>query len=434
MDVVADVVTLARQLRRSVAALAACLFATLLACTAGQAPPAGRDSGGEADAPGPGGDPGPSPSDELFDPELVPHFQIELPAASLAALARAPAEYVSGTFRYGNESVNNVGVRIKGEATKRTLREKAAFKLKFDAFVPDQTFRGLRRLTLNNLTEDATFLAERLAYQVFRAARVPAPRAANALVSVNGTLFGLYANVETEDKTFLRRWFASDDGNLYEEGQRDFLPGNETTFELETNEPRNDRSDLTALIDALARSTPETLLEDLGRQLDVPHFFRFTALEAIVNQWDMYAYTRFYPNNFRLYRDPSSNKFVFLPWGMDMALKDFRGQGDHIAVFALAHENNRASAPVTAGLIFRLCMGSAPCKAAYSAVLRDMVTLFEGLALEQTATRAFDQVRPHVLADPRKEFGQSDIDLMRETMLRIIRERPARIRAQLGGQ
>jgi hypothetical protein len=41
-------------------------------------------------------------------------------------------------------------------------------------------------------------------------------------VYVNGKAFGVYANLETEDKPFLRRWFASDDGNLYEEGQRDF--------------------------------------------------------------------------------------------------------------------------------------------------------------------------------------------------------------------
>jgi hypothetical protein len=61
---------------------------------------------------------------------------------------------------------------------------------------------------------------------------------------VNGQAYGLYANVEAEDKTFLRRWFTSDDGNLYEEGQTDFVSGAEQTFDLETNETANDRSDL----------------------------------------------------------------------------------------------------------------------------------------------------------------------------------------------
>ncbi len=375
--------------------------------------------------------PGATASDELYDPERIPHFFIELPPASVTALGAQPEVYARGTFRYGNETVSNVGVRIKGEATKRTLAQKAAFKIKFDEFVPDQSFRGLRRLTLNNLTEDATYLAERLAYSVFRAAGLPAPRAANALVTVNGTLFGLYVNVETEDKTFLRRWFASDAGNLYEEGQQDFLPGKEAAFDLETNETRNDRSDLTALINVIAASRPETLLTDLGQQIDLPHFFRFTALEAIVNQWDMYAYTRFYPNNFRLYRDPTQNKFVFLPWGMDMSLKDFRGRGEHIGVFALAREYNGPAARITAGLIFQLCMRSAPCKSAYAASLREMLTLFEGLALDKTAERAYAQIRPHIAADPRKEIRPAEIERMVALMLRIIRERPARIRADL---
>ena len=126
-------------------------------------------------------------SDELFDADRVPRFEIELPPASMAALAQDPKTYVRGTFRYGSEVVSDIGVRIKGEATLRALA-KAAFKLKFDEFVPNQIFRGLRRLTLNNMIEDATFLAERLAYHVFRAAGLPAPRANSALVTVNGSL------------------------------------------------------------------------------------------------------------------------------------------------------------------------------------------------------------------------------------------------------
>ena len=321
---------------------------------------------------------GPGPSDELYDPDRVPRFDLELPPASVAALNANPRQYVRGTFRYGGETVADVGVRLKGEATLRPLSRKAPFKIKFDEFVPDQTFRGLRRMTLNNLTEDASFLAERLSYHVFRAAGLPAPRANNALVTVNGQPYGLYANIETEDKTFLRRWFASDDGNLYEEGQVDFLPGNDARFELETNEQRNDRTDLRALITAVQGAGEGTLLTDLEASLDTAHFLRFTAAEAVVNQWDMYGYTRFYPNNFRLYHDPGRGKFVFLPWGMDMSLKDFRGRGDHIGVYTPARQFNNPAGPVTGGLIFLRCLRSVPCKAAYTAHLQEMLRLFEG--------------------------------------------------------
>jgi spore coat protein CotH len=372
------------------------------------------------------------PGDELYDPERVPRFDLELPPASVMALAQNPRAYVRGTFRYGEETVADVGIRLKGEATLRPLTRKAPFKIKFDEFVPDQSFRGLRRMTLNNLLEDASFLAERLSYHLFRTAGLPAPRANNAVVYVNGMLYGVYANVETEDKTFLRRWFTSDAGNLYEEGQVDFLPGNETRFELETNEQRNDRTDLRGLIAALQAATDATLLADLDGALDTTHFLRFTAAEAVVNQWDMYGYTRFYPNNFRLYRDPSRNKFVFIPWGMDMSLKDFRGRGDHIGVYTPARQFNNPGGPVTGGLIFQRCLRAAACKAAYTEQLREMLRLYESVGLDRLAERYYAQIKAQVYADPRKEITNAQFERGYMTVLRIIRERPMAIRTEIG--
>jgi hypothetical protein len=377
------------------------------------------------------GAPGPSPSEELYDPEVVPRFDIELDDAARAALALDPRSYVHGRFKYGNEMLADVGVRLKGEASLRTLDEKPPFKIKFDEYVPNQTFRGLRRMTFNNMVEDPSFVAERLSYEVFRAANLPAPRANSAQVFLNGKPCGVYANVETEDKTFLRRWFASDAGNLYEEGQKDFLPGNDLAFELETNEGKNDRSDLTAFIASIAGARDETLLADLDAQLDTAHFLRFTAMEAVVNQWDMYGYTRFYPNNFRIYRDPAQAKFVFLPWGMDMSLKDFRSMGDHIAIFEPARRYNNPRGPITGGVIFQRCLHSPACTAAYTATLRQMLAVFETLDLGQRAQHHYQQIKALVYADPRKEISNAAFEAGFATVVRIIRERPAKIRAEL---
>jgi spore coat protein CotH len=379
-----------------------------------------------------GADASAAASEELYDPQRLPRFDIELPPASVAALGGNPRQYVRGTFRYGNETVTDVGVRLKGESTLRPLTRKAPFKIKFDEYVPDQTFRGLRRMTLNNMLEDPSFMAERLSYYAFRSAGLPAPRANSAIVYLNGSPCGVYANIETEDKTFLRRWFASDAGNLYEEGQVDFLPGNETRFELETNEQRNDRTDLRTLIAAVQSAGDETVLADLERALDTDHFLRFTAVEALVNQWDMYGYTRFYPNNFRLYHDPSRGKFVFIPWGMDMSLKDFRGRGDHIGIYSPARQYNNPNGPITGGLIFQRCLRSATCKNAYTTQLRELLRLFESLALEAVAERYYAQIKDQVYADPRKEVSNAAFERGYATVRRIIRERPTTIRAEIG--
>jgi hypothetical protein len=405
-----------------------------------QTSPPPVDAARAVDVPPPA-DTGPPPpsSDELFDPEKVPRFDFTIPKASIDQLNAVkdehdPAQeiYVHASFRYGNEELADVGLRIKGEASFRRLNQKPAFKIKFDEFVDKQSFHGLRRLTLNNMAEDPSFVAERLAYHVFRAAKLPSPRCNHAVVYVNGTLFGIYANVETEDKTFLRRWFTDDSGNLYEEGQKDFLPGAETSFDLETNEPKNDRTDLKGLIAALAAATPATFLTELGKSLDTTHFLQFTAAEAAVNQWDMYGYTVFYPNNFRMYHDPTPGKFVFLPWGMDMSMKPYRDSGKpHIRIFELARQYDQRNGPVTAGLIFQRCLLSPACKTAYAAAVAQMADVYEGAGLEAVARRVYEQIRPHVMADTRKEYTPAQFERGFESVIRTIRERPAAMRADV---
>jgi spore coat protein CotH len=392
-----------------------------------------RDTSAPPDAPDPG-------SDEIFDPARLPRFDIDLPQASIDALNKVtgpsdPAQdtYVHAGFRYNGENLPDIGLRIKGEGSFRKLDKKAPFKLKFDEYVKTLAFHGLKRLTLNNMVEDPSFLAERMAYYVFRAAKLPAPRCNSALVYVNGTFYGVYANVEAEDKPFLRRWFANDGGNLYEEGQKDFVPGAETAFDLETNETANDRSDLANLIAVFQSATPANFLTTVGTALDTQHYLRFTAAEAAVNQWDMYGYTVFYPNNFRIYNDPTTKKFVFLPWGMDMSMKPFRdSKKPHIRIFELARSGDRATGAVTAGLLLQRCLESAECKAAYAAAVREIVAIYEGANLEAVGTSYYDQIKAQVMADPRKEYTMAAFETGFQAMIKTIRERPAAIRADLG--
>lgn len=378
-------------------------------------------------------------NDEVFDPTVVPVFEIELPQESLDALSQrqqwddpANKEYVRGTFRYGNIVLEDVGVRFKGEGSFRPLTEKSAWKLKFDVFVEDQNLMGLKRMALNNMVEDPSFLAERLAYHVYRALGLPAPRCNSALVVVNGEPYGLYANVEPEDKPFLRRWFADDDGNLYEEGQSDFVPGAENAFDLETNEMENDRTDLVTLIDVAGRAGTTAPWSELDTILDTEHFLLFTAAEAAVNQWDMYAYTRFYPNNFRLYNDPSTGLFSFLPWGMDLSMKPFRDSGKpHIGIFELARQGDFDGGRVIAGLLFQRCIEDAECRARYVEKVTHAANTYEALGLEALAAAYYEQVWAHVEADPRKEYSMDEFEQGYVNLLSTIQTRVAAMRADI---
>lgn len=373
------------------------------------------------DGGGPGPDaalPPPDDSAELYDQGNLPRFAIDLPPASVAALEADPFAYAPGTLHYGAESVANIGVRLKGEWNFRPLSAKASFKLHFDEYVPGQTFRGLRHMNLNNALEDPSFIAERMVYATFRAAGLPAPRCNNAVVTVNGELYGVYVNVETEDKTFLRRWFASDDGNIYEEAGVDFTVGSETTWELETNETVNDRSDLIALIAAIDAASDDTLLEDLAGVLDTTRFLRYCALEGIVNQWDGYAYTHYGPNNFRVYAEPGGGLFNLIPWGMDMAMKPVDGQ-TYVPIYDAR------------GMLLQRCLAGASCRAAYEATVREMTDLFEAQGFPAIVDTYRAQILADVLADPRREVDQFTYDTFHGIVRDFVTERPASVRAEL---
>jgi spore coat protein CotH len=373
------------------------------------------DGDGDADADADADD----PSAILYDPDELPTFELELSQESMDALEADWRTYVRGNLRYGDETITDIGVRLKGEWTWRDLSGKAAFKLKFDEFVPEQRFHGLRRMTWNTAIEDPSFVAERIAYEVFRDVGLPAPRANSAIVTMNGELMGVYVNIETEDKTFLSRWFASNGGNLYEEKAHELLPGTEEEFwELETNEEENDRSDLTALFAAIDGAGDDTFADDVAGVLDVDAFLGFSAAEGILNQWDGYAYTQYGPNNFRIYNDDSTGLFHFLPWGMDMALKP-RGEDEGIDL----------DAPT--GMVMQRCLESAPCAARYWVIVGEIADAMDGMDLVARAIRYHDQIAAAVAADPRREITLERFEQRTTTVQNFLAGRPDSARADI---
>jgi CotH kinase protein len=104
-------------------------------------------------------------------------------------------------------TIKNIGLRLKGQASRGD--SKFPMKIKFDAFVKGQKFLGLKRMTLNNMVQDPSFIHEATAYKLYRAVGVPAPRTGYSRVFIQGTYFGLYLNIESIDKVFGKRWFPS---------------------------------------------------------------------------------------------------------------------------------------------------------------------------------------------------------------------------------
>jgi hypothetical protein len=255
-------------------------------------------------------DGGGEPFVDIYDPDLIPKFEITLDPAAIAVftstLEADQKTWVHGRFKYGTTEFADVGVRRKGTSTFRAMPAKVALKIKFDKYVKGQRFMGLTDLTLNNQTSDPTYLTERLAYHVFRSAGLPAQRANASRVFINGEDYGLHATVETPNKQLLARLFGSKANTLYEQAYgSEWTPGFEEGFEVQEGD--GTRSDLTLLFQSVAAARPASLLADVAPHLDTTGFLDHCAAEAAIGDYDGYAYASWGAGTYYLAGDTSAD-------------------------------------------------------------------------------------------------------------------------------
>jgi len=300
-------------------------------------------AGGEAGAPDAAPDAAPPMADAsapdagfdytevLFEPDHLLEVRVEMAEAAWDAMRRQgrdgsifvgedcmdqPFESVftwfGATVTVDGETIENAGIRKKGFFG--SLSEtKPSLKIRFDKFIEGQLLQGVKRMTFNNARQDPTFLRQCLSYQIFRAAGVPAPRCNFAHVEINGDDMGVYVHVESIKRPFLRRFFADDEGHLYEGTLSDFREGWTATIEQKTSEEIPYTAPIDGLVAAL-RVDDDGLIDALSAVIDLDAFLTFWAVEIIVAHWDGYSGNT---NNFYFYDDPTSGLIHFIPWGTD---------------------------------------------------------------------------------------------------------------------
>ena len=159
--------------------------------------------------------------EDPFQPDRVAVVRIRIPQKDWQWLLANPRaeQYVRADFQYDNQIIHNVAVRPKGNSSLMSVAgsgsPRLSLKIDFNFFNSAQSFRGLKKLCLNNGFSDPSFIREVLGYEIFDQMGLPSPRTAFVDVFVNDLHLGLYTQVEPIDKAFLTRHFANPDGNLY---------------------------------------------------------------------------------------------------------------------------------------------------------------------------------------------------------------------------
>ena len=307
------------------------------------------------------------PAGRLFEPGHVVEVAIEMAPADWDVLRRQtrswwdvaaaenkaclvqpfakPFDWFSATVTVDGVRRDRVAVRKKGFLGSLN-EERPALKVRFDRFVEGQTLSGLKRLTLNNSVQDPTWLKQCLSYRVFEKAGLPVPYCNFAHVTLNGRDLGLYVHLESVDRRWVRRYFPKDEGDLWEGEFSDFRTEWLGTFEKkgeveDDDQTQVDRRSLADVAGAVASSTPDAQVRArLEELVDFDGFMRFWAAEKVLEHWDGYANN---VNNFFLYRDPATSRFVFAPAGTDqITVPDpFSATKPPVSVYATGVVSNR---------------------------------------------------------------------------------------------
>jgi len=297
----------------------------------------------------------------FYNPLVVSNVNLTLPQASVNELNNNPGttvyQHASVTLTTADGKITtlaDIGVRLKGQATRTNLYGKAPLKLKFDAFVPGQKFMGLTRMTLNSMVQDPSFVHEDIAYRLYRAMGIIAPRTTYSWVTLNGADFGLYMNIESVDAQMLKRWVTPKhlySSNCYLADLTYYQSGC-----YDTNYGDTDRSDLNAAI-AVSIYDGADWWREVNKVADMTSVINLMATDIYTSNWD--GYTDVVQNNYYLVFD-LNGKLRIIPWGQDGAFPsdgsaqlDWLGQGPAFRNFG----NQQRS------VMLRKCVAYEPCAA-----------------------------------------------------------------------
>lgn len=293
-------------------------------------------------------------------------------------------EYVHADLEAEGKVFKDIGLRYKGSGTYMMSQRQAkrSFKIDLDRYGGESTFHEHKKLNLNSGVMDPTKAREVLAYEVFRAAGVPAPRTALAKVTItvpgkfDRELLGAYTLVEQVDKPFLREHFGDGQGLLLKpEGIRgvphlgDDVANYEKLYVAKNDAQPQAWQSLIEFTRLVNKADETEFREKIAGVFDTNAFAKFLAANTLLSSMDGFIGLG---HNYYLYLSPRTGKFAFIPWDLDLAFGAFPmyGSAQQLAELSIDHPHVGENK-----LIDRL-LGMPEFRAAYREELRKLVADF----------------------------------------------------------
>jgi len=264
--------------------------------------------------------PPPPPVPEAQRPFVLPpvqkalqDYELVLPPGALELfLADKYTPEQDAVFRVNGVSYP-VKVRLRG-ASARDFPKKS-WNVEFE----DGTrFEGRKSLNLVAEYADATMLAEKLAYDVLAAMRVPAPRAKYVRLRINGRYEGVFLDIEQVEKSFLRAHeFPDEDASIYRAGWKDTelkLRSWKVPYQGDWSKKTNEKEPHDALDEVLyvINRTPEPELpRALARHMELEWYLRSMVMDAL------FANNYVEDSESYFIHDKVTGRWVYVAWDLN---------------------------------------------------------------------------------------------------------------------
>jgi len=246
---------------------------------------------------------------------------------------------IMGTLIFEDEVYDSVGIRFRGMTSYLQTRnsKKKSFNIELD-WKKDQKLMGYEELNLINCLSDPTFMREPLFSSICREV-LPSAKVNFITLEINGENWGVYANVQQLDGTFIREWFPSNDGTRWRGGNGfqgggggggrpggggGFDPGSaliwkgtditayDSFYDLKNTNQEEPWAPLINTCDVLNNTPVEQLAVELPKVLDVDRALWLCAFEIVFHDDDGYIFKR--GNDYYLYYEPESGRIHLIQY------------------------------------------------------------------------------------------------------------------------
>ena len=385
-------------------------------------------------------------STDFYNPLKILRIDLNLPADTVRALndRKVYRNYVPGSINMSVDGRSSgdldMEIRLKGSTSISPLDGTPSFKIKFPKGPSGTGYLGLRRLTLNALTQDTSKIHEYGAYSLFNAMGVPASKTGWAKVYVNGIHRGLYLNVEQPDENFMAKRFKDITQHVYEGvAVNDFKPGKDTGDNISGAfladygwKVTPNKNDLTKFISVVNSKDAATWYKALDTYADRSALIKFMAVENFIGHWD--GYTGPNVNNYFI-RSNTRGKFTFIPWGADQTFGENRATSALADILYTPMLSKTATHPwlnreTARGMLYTKCIAYSVCKTAYLTELKATSAMATKMKLGSLMKSVAAVIKPALMIqfEPGSETMRS-IEIEQNSTIKFITARQKEVAA-----